>query len=87
MESNHLNKPVDIYIYMCVCECVCACVCIFESDDKHKEQRTAKAQHEDTRKGHQNHKMWERRVRKSRLFLCVWAYMTISIKQAGIWKG
>ena len=32
----------------------------------------------------QNHKMWGRRLRKSRLFFSAWAYMNISQKQAYI---
>ena len=35
---------------------------ICESDGKHKEQQ--KDKQEDVKKGHQNHKMWGRRVKK-----------------------
>ena len=37
-----------------------------KSDDKHKEQQ--KDKHEDVKKGLPNHRMWRRKVRKSRLF-------------------
>ena len=37
-----------------------------KSDDKHKEQQ--KDKHENVKKGLQNHRMWGRKVRKSRLF-------------------
>ena len=59
MESNHLNKPVyrikrgENKTYS-------------ESDDKHKKQH--KDKHEDVKKGHQNHRMWGKKVRKCRLF-------------------
>ena len=36
-----------------------------KSDDKHKKQQ--KDKHEDVNKGPQNHRMWGRKVRKSRL--------------------
>ena len=38
----------------------------FKSDNKHKEEQ--KDNHEDVKKGHQNHKMWRRKVGKSRIF-------------------
>ena len=56
MESNHLYKPVyrsKRKKKKSVCK----------SDDKHREQQ--KDKHENVKKGHQNHKMWGRKVRKS----------------------
>ena len=38
---------------------------ICESNDKHKEQKKDK---HDVKRGHQNHKMWGRRLRKCRFF-------------------
>ena len=55
MESNQLNKLV--YRYK---KNYC------KSDYKHKEQQ--KDKHENVKKGPKNHKMWGRKVRKSRLF-------------------
>ena len=61
MESNDLNKPV----YRSKRKkknnnnnC--------KSNDKHMEEQ--KDIHEDIKKGHQNHKMWGRLVRKSSFF-------------------
>ena len=58
MESNHLNKTV--YTYKRKKKTFC------KSDKKHKEQQ--KDKHEDVTKGHQNHRMWGKKVRKCRLF-------------------
>ena len=55
MESNHLNEPV----YRSKGKKYC------KSDDKHKEHQKYK---HDVKKGHQNHKMWGRKVRISRFF-------------------
>ena len=61
LESNHLNKPAyrskrgkkKTKPYS-------------KRADKHKEQQ--KDKYEDVKKGPQNHRMWGRKVRKSRLF-------------------
>ena len=58
MESNNINNPVYRFKKK-NCESD-------ESDDKHKEQQ--KGKQEDGKKGHQNHKMWGKKVRKCRLF-------------------
>ena len=70
MESNHLNKPV----YRSkrgkkkpYCK----------SDDKHKEQQEDK--HEDVIKGLQNHRIWGRKVRKSKLFFFFFLIMCLSL--------
>ena len=56
MESNHLNKPVYRPKRKKNCES--------ESDDKHSKRINMKM----LKKGHQNHKMWGRKERKSILF-------------------
>ena len=58
MGSNHLNKPV--YRYKREKKTIC------KSDNKHKEQQ--KDKHEDVKIGHQNHKMWGRKIRRYRPF-------------------
>ena len=58
MESNHLNKPG----YRNKKEKKTYC----KRDHKHKEKQ--KDKHEDVKNGHQNHKLWGRKVRKSRVF-------------------
>ena len=59
MEHNHqyTDKPV----YRSKRKTYC------KSDDKHKEQQ--KHKREGVEKGLQNHRLWGRKVRKSRLFL------------------
>ena len=59
LESNHFSKP----IYRSKRK---KKKTFCKSDNKHKEQQ--KDKHEDIKKGCQNHKMWGRKVRKSRLF-------------------
>ena len=59
LENNHLNKSAYRTKSMKK-KSYCS------SDDKYKEQQ--KNKHEDIKKGLQNHRMWERKVRKSRLF-------------------
>ena len=54
MESNHLNSSIQILKKL------------FESDNKHKDQQ--KDKHEDVKVDIKNHKIWGRRVRKSRVF-------------------
>ena len=46
----------------------------FKRDDKHKEQQ--KDKHQDVKKWLQNHRMWGRKVKKSRLsfFICLSLY-------------
>ena len=57
MERNHLNKPV----YRSKMTKTYS-----KSEEKHNEQQ--KDKHEDVKKGLQNHRMWGRKVRKSRHF-------------------
>ena len=67
MESNSLNKPVNRSKGGKKTYC--------KSNNKHKEQQ--KDKHEGVKKGLQNHKIWGRKVRKSRLFfvrMCVSLY-------------
>ena len=62
LESNHLNKPVYRSKRFVTTTTKNYC----KSDNKHKEQQ--KDNHESAKKGHKNHRMWGRKVRKSRLF-------------------
>ena len=62
MESNHLNEPV----YRFERKKKKTKKNYFKSDNKQKEEQ--KDNHEDVKKGHQNHKMLRRKVGKSRIF-------------------
>ena len=80
MESNQLNKPIHISKRKRKTYC--------ESDEKHKEQQ--KDKHEDAKNGHQNHKLWGRKVRKLHSFyikMCLNLYVTIRLKQADTGRG
>ena len=72
LESNHLNKPV------------------YRSKRKKVKVviNTRKDKHEGVKKRLQNHRMWGRKVRKSRnFFIIVGAYMTLRLKQEDIGRG
>ena len=58
MESSHLNKPA--------CRTKRGKKNYYKSDNKHKQQQ--KDKDEDVKKGLQNHRMWGRKLGKSRLF-------------------
>ena len=64
MGSNHLNKPAYIQKGKEEKEKKKKSYC--KRDTKHKEW--PKDKHEDVKKGLQKHKMWGRKVRKSKLF-------------------
>ena len=56
MENNHLSQYTDLKGKKAYCK----------SDNKNKKQQ--KDKHEDAKKKLKNHKMWGRKIRKSRLF-------------------
>ena len=66
MESNHLNKPVYKTNKQKKKKQKTPQKTTCESNNKHKEKQ--KDKHEDVKKEVKNHKMWRRRLRKSRFF-------------------